>query len=146
MLKQEINNQLTIAMKARDLKKTTVLRSLLSEIKNKEIDKKTDLTDLEIINLLKKQVKILEDANTMFVKGNRQDLVDNNIAEIKLIKAYLPEEISEEVLEKKVREVMGKNKEETNIGKLIGLCIKDLRELADSSRIAKIVNKLITKN
>lgn len=142
MIKQTINNQLIEAMKAKDLKKTTILRSLLAEIKNKEIDKKTELTDAEIINLLKKQVKILEDASAMFIKGGRQDLVDNNKTEIELIKAYLPEEISEAVLEEKVRAAMVKYKEETNQGKLIGLCIQELKELTDSSRIARIVNKL----
>ncbi len=130
------------ALKAKETKKLSVYRNLLAQIKNLEIDKKEQLTDGEIVALIKKQIKNLEEANALFAKGGRNDLVSENQTEISLLKQYLPAEISEGELTEKVRTIVNQNAQETNIGKLIGICIKELKGIADTSRIASTVKKL----
>lgn len=98
MLRQKIQENLIRALKEKDEKTLSILRFLMAQIKNKEIDKKQLLTDEEIVAILKKQVKELSEAKTLFQKGGRADLVSQNEEQIKILSAYLPQEISDEEL------------------------------------------------
>jgi uncharacterized protein YqeY len=142
MLKQKFSNEMVVALKAGETRKLTIYRNLMAQIQNAQIDKKADLTDEEIIVLLRKQIKSLEEANAMFVKGGRDDLANENKIEIDLLKSYLPAEIAEEELRTKVEIVLKANETETNIGKLIGLCVRELKGTANSGRIAQLVKKM----
>ncbi|MEK9179487.1 MAG: GatB/YqeY domain-containing protein [Patescibacteria group bacterium] len=142
MLKQQIQGDVVVALKAKDSKKTNILRGIISQVKNIEIDKKAELTDEEVVAVIKKQVKVLLEAKEMFENGGRADLAVENEEEINMLKVYLPAEVSDANLEEKVKAVLLKNDANTNIGQVIGICIKELKGMGDASKIAELVKKL----
>lgn len=142
MLKQQIQEQIISALKTKDSRKANILRGVISQVKNMEIDKKSDLTDEEIITVIKKQIKTLVEAKDMFEKGGRMDLVLANEEEINMLKEYVPAEISEVDLEEKVKAVLARNESNANIGQVIGICIKELKGIGEASKIAEMVKKL----
>ncbi len=89
MLKQKIAEDLKVAMKAGDTEKRDVLRMLSSAIKNKEIEKRDALTEEELQKVLAKEIKNRRKAIELFKQGNRQDLVDKDEAEIKILEPYV---------------------------------------------------------
>ena len=78
----------------------------------------------------------------MFENGGRADLAVENEEEINMLKVYLPAEVSDANLEEKVKAVLLKNDANTNIGQVIGICIKELKGMGDASKIAELVKKL----
>ena len=130
------------ALKAREEKKLMVLRGLIAQIKNVEIDKHAPLSDEEVVAVVRKQIKTTSEAKAMFEKGGRMDLVSENDAELKILSAYVPAQMSDAALEKKVEAMVEAHAEITNIGQLIGLAVRELKGVAESSRIAELVKKL----
>jgi len=143
MLQEQIRTDMIVAMKARQTDELGYLRGLLSDLKNKEIDKKSPLTDEEVIAVIKKMVKNLTEAKDMFLSGGRDDLAAENDKEIAVLGKYLPAEMSDTDLEKKVEEVLKDFVGETNRGKLIGAVVGKLKGQADGGRIAVMVNRLL---
>lgn len=142
MLKQQIKSDLDQALKNQQKEKLAVLRNLWAEIKNEEIEVKRELNNQEILAIINKQVKKSKEAIDLFAKGNRQDLVVQNQAEIVVLQAYLPAQMSQEELLHKVKEIIKQHPEISNQGQLIGLCVRELKNQADSSEIAQMVKSL----
>jgi len=94
-LAERITQDLTAAMKAKDAARTSTLRMAKAAIMNKEIDKKGALDDPETARLLQGLVKQREDAAEQYAKAGRTDLADKEAAELALLKAYLPAEVSD---------------------------------------------------
>jgi hypothetical protein len=95
-LVERITQDLTAAMKAQDAARTSTLRMAKAALKNKEIDKKAPLDDAEALRIVQGLVKQREDSVEQYVKANRPELADKERAEIALLKAYLPAEVSDE--------------------------------------------------
>lgn len=142
MLRTTINSEMIAALKAHNSKKLNIYRNLLAQIKNIEIDKKAELNDGEVVQIIKKQIKNLSEANILYEKGGRADLVFENKTEIDLLGQYLPTEISEADLTEKIKTILAQNENVNNFGQLIGLCVKELKDVADGSRISTIIKKL----
>ena len=94
-LVERITQDLTAAMKARDAARTSTLRMAKAAIMNKQIDKHGDLDDAEAVRLLQGLVKQREDAAEQYVKGSRPELAEKERAEIVVLKAYLPAELTD---------------------------------------------------
>ena len=139
----QIKQDLDQALRAQNKTKLMVLRQLWSELKNKEIDLQRLLNDQEVVTVIKKQVKILQEASALFQKGGREDLAKQNQAEIAILTVYLPKEISDDQLQEHVAKLLQENKQITNQGQLIGLCVNKLKDQADSQRIVQAVKALI---
>lgn len=142
MLRQKLQDDMIAALKAKEEKKLSVLRGLISQIKNVEIDKHADLTDEEVVSVIKKQLKGIAEAKALFEKGGRSDLAAENDVEAKILMAYAPTEMSDEELLQKVQASVAAHAEITNIGQLIGITVRELKGVAESGRIAEIVKKL----
>lgn len=95
MLVEKITADLTAAMKAQDAARTSVLRMAKAALKNKEIDKRAPLDDVEAAKVLQALVKQREDSVDQFQKAGRQELADKEAAEIAVLKAYLPQEATD---------------------------------------------------
>ncbi|MCR4329992.1 MAG: GatB/YqeY domain-containing protein [Candidatus Roizmanbacteria bacterium] len=143
MLRQQIQADITRFAKEKKQQEVEVLRSIFSAIKNQEIELKRELNDEEIIKILKKYAKDLKEANEMFEAGGRDDLIEQNNREIEIVSVYMPAELSDEEIEKMVRMVLEKTPDEKNVGRLIGLSMKELSGKADGSRVAGIVRKIV---
>jgi uncharacterized protein YqeY len=97
-LVDRITQDLTAAMKAHDAARTSTLRMAKAALKNREIDKKATLDDAEATRVVLGLVKQREDSVEQFVKGNRPELADKERAEIAVLRAYLPAEVSDEAV------------------------------------------------
>ena len=94
-LVERLNQDLTAAMKARDAARTSTLRMAKAALMNKEIDKKGALDDGEALKVLQGLVKQREDAADQYGKAGRPELAEKEQAEIVVLKAYLPEEVTD---------------------------------------------------
>ncbi len=145
-LRQELSKAQVEAMKARDEKKLSILRVLWSTIKNVEIDKKRELNDEEVQQLVAQLVKQTGDALKDFQAGARTDLVDQANLEIDLLKKYLPEQLSDVELEIIVKRIIGEvgNIAPNEMGKIIGTVMKEVKGRADGNRVKEIVSKTLS--
>jgi uncharacterized protein len=95
-LVERITQDLTAAMKAQDAARTSTLRMAKAALKNKEIDKKAPLDEAEALKIVQGLVKQREDSVEQYVKANRPELADKERAEIAVLQAYLPAEVTDE--------------------------------------------------
>lgn len=146
---EKINEDLKNAMKSKDTFKLSVLRMLKSALQLEQISKKHELDDNEIASVLKKQVKVRKDSLEEYKKYNKEDEVEKLEKEISVLSAYLPEELSEEEIEKIVLSAIDEIKPTSM--KDMGLVMKKVNELlvgknADMSLVSKLVKEKIMSN
>lgn len=102
-LKEQIISDMTAAMKAQDAARTSTLRMVKAAIMNREKDGGGgELTDEDVLKLLRSQVKQRRDSVEQYQKANRQELADKELAEIVIIEAYLPQSASQEEIDQAV--------------------------------------------
>jgi uncharacterized protein YqeY len=144
MLRDKIQQDQISALKARDEKRLSVLRFLLADVRNEEINKHKELSDDEVVSIIRKQVKKLDDTAEMFTKGGRPDLVTNNKEQVVILTAYLPAELSDEDLKAKVESIIAENKDlfESNRSAVIGILMGKLKSEASPQRIMTIFNSI----
>jgi uncharacterized protein YqeY len=94
-LKATIIEDMKSAMKAGDKDRLKVVRLILAAIKQVEVDQRIEMDDSAVLGVLEKMVKQRRDSVEQFRKGGRDDLADNEVAEISVIEAYLPEQLSD---------------------------------------------------
>ena len=99
-MKERITNDLKEAMKAQDKERLAVIRMVKGAISLEEINTKKELNDNEIIGIIAKQIKTRKESIVDFEKGNRQDLIDQTNKEIEILNEYMPEQMSEEEVNK----------------------------------------------
>lgn len=141
MILQQIQSDQIAALKSGQSQKVTLLRYILAQIKNKEIEKKSELNDEETLQILRKITKELKESIDAFEKGKRADLVNEYKAQLEIVLPYLPKDLSDEDLKKAIHLIIDTNKElfQKNPKAIIGSCMKELRSKADSSRIMNIL-------
>lgn len=141
----QLESDLTDAAKARDQIKLTVLRLLKSALKNYEIEVGHDASPQEIMSVLQKEAKKRRDSIEQYGKANRQDLVDEETNELEIIQDYLPKEISDEELDKLVKDAIEKTgaKELKDIGKVIQAVIKASGGSVDGARVSVKVKQIL---
>ena len=105
-LKRRIHDDMKSAMKAGDKDRLKVLRLILAAIKQQEVDQRTELDDPAVLNVLGKMVKQRHDSVSQFREGGRADLADAEEAEIGVLKAYLPEPLSETEVDRFIGEAI----------------------------------------
>ena len=106
MLADRISEDCKTAMKAREADRVSVLRMTLSEIKNARIEKGEDLTDGDVVQVLKRAVKQRQEAVEQYRAGGRPELADKEEKEIEVLSAYLPEMLGPDDLERAVKEAV----------------------------------------
>ncbi len=144
---EQINNDLKEAMKTGDKFKLSVLRMLKSSLQAEQINKKSELTDDEILGVIKKQVKVRVASRDEYTKYNRLDLAENLDKEIAILNLYLPEQLSEEEINKIIDEVFAELAP-TSI-KDMGAVMKKISPIigprADMSEVSKKIKEKLTK-
>ena len=147
-LHQKIQDDLTSALKAGDGFQVGVLRMLSSSLHNRSIEKKgkgqdAELTDDEVQEVLGREAKKRKEAAEIYEKGGRPDLGSKEKQEFILIKAYLPEEMGSEEIEKVVEGVLAQMGSVTQkeFGKVMGEVMKQLKGRADASTVSAILKK-----
>ena len=139
---EQINKDLPQAMKAKDQLRLDTLRMAKTSLKNREIDAGHPLDDSEAIKVLNTLVKQRREAAEQFTKGNRQELADKELAEVKIIESYLPASLGEAEIEKIVAETIAQLG--ASSAKDIGNVMKAvMAKLAGQSVDGKLVNNLV---
>src|SRR5512136_1449055 len=105
-LREQIDSDIKDAMKSGAKDKVSALRMLSAALKNKQIDKRAPLTDSEIVDTVRSLIKQRRDSIEQFARGGRQDLVDKETAEIKVIEEYLPAAVTDDEIATVVAEVV----------------------------------------
>jgi hypothetical protein len=148
MLKQKIQADLKEAMKAGDTAKRDALRMLDSMIKNTEIEKmkkESGLTDEEIQEVIARAVKQRKDSVAQFEAGGRAELAEKEKAEIEILMAYMPEQMSEEEVRAVIQETISQTgaSSKADMGKVMGQAMGKLKGKADGNVVKKIVEELL---
>ena len=94
-LQEQLKSELKTAMQAKDKARVGTIRLLMAEIKQKEVDGRKELSDDEILGVLTKMVKQRKESISQFTAANRQDLADKEAAEIEVLKAFMPQPLSD---------------------------------------------------
>lgn len=141
----KIKKDLINAMKEQDKFKLSVLRMLKSALQAEEINKKSELTDDEVLNVIKKQVKVRTASLEEYKEYGRNDLADNLQKEIEILKTYLPEELSSEELIKIIDEQFAIINPTSikDMGSVIKAVSSVVGTRADMSEVSKIVKEKI---
>ena len=140
-LKAQISDDMKSAMKAGDKDRLKVVRLILAAIKQVEVDKRIELDDAAVLGVLEKMVKQRRDSVEQFQKGNRNDLADIELAEIKVLEEYLPEQLSDAELGAMVDEVIRSTGAESirDMGKVMGAIKSQAAGRADMGAVGAMV-------
>lgn len=144
-LLEQIGNDMKEAMKAKQEATLSTLRMLKSALKNKQIDLMRDLTEEEVVDMIKSQVKQLKDAIEQFNAGGRSDLAEGNLKELEVLKGYLPAELPDAELEAVVTEAIAQSGavSKADMGKAMGFVMKAVAGRADGGRVKSLVEKIL---
>ena len=135
------------SMKNGEKEKTTTLRMAISEIQREEIDKRSDLSDREVIVILQRMIKQRKDSSNQFRSAGREELSLKEEREIETLSEFLPEQLSED----KIKEIVINSIESLNaktpqdIGKVMGSLKSNLQGKADMSLVSKLVKENLTE-
>tara|TARA_B100001029_G_scaffold164395_1_gene155209 strand:+ start:456 stop:911 length:456 start_codon:yes stop_codon:yes gene_type:complete len=145
-MKNNITSELSLAIKSGDKNRIHTLRLILAAIKDKEIANRSsgedsEISDESVIQLLKKMVKQRNDSIEMFAKASRNELVDKEKSEIKIIDEFLPQQLGEEETEVLCNEAISAT-ESTSL-KEIGKVIKYLKENSSSNLDISLASKIL---
>lgn len=149
MDKAKIQQELTNAMKAHDEVRKSTLRMLLSAINYYEIEKGGagyEAIPEDVLIVIEKEAKKRRDSITEYTKANRQDLVDKESEELKILEAYLPEKMSEEEITKIVDETISETGASSmaDMGKIMGSLNGKIKGQADMGMVSAIVKQKLS--
>lgn len=146
-MKEKLSSDLRNAQKSRDSLKTDTLRLLLSEIKNKEIDLRREIENEEIISILVTQIKKRKEAASIYEENGRKDVCEKELKESSFLESYLPEQVSEEELKKRIQEILADTGAQSprDIGKVMKIVIPEFKGKADGAIIKDLVSELLGK-
>jgi uncharacterized protein len=146
-IKEQILSDLKEAQKEKETNKVQLLRTLISSIKNFEIENKSEISDDQAVEVLRKEVKQRKEALDQYQKAKREDLAKTEKQEIEIIEKYLPKLMSESEIEEKVKEIIKKTgaDDPSQIGLVMGQAMSELKGKAEGNKVKEIATKLLKK-
>ena len=144
-LTEKIRTDLTEAMKAQEKERLSTIRMLQSAMKNEQINAGHELSDEEAMSVIRKAVKQRQDSVEQYTKGNRPELAAKEQAEIEVLKAYLPPELSDADLESGIREIVASTgaQSKKDMGKVMKEATARFKGRADGKKVQEIVSRLL---
>jgi uncharacterized protein YqeY len=146
-LQQRLGDDLKAAMKSSDSLKTSVLRMVKAAIKNKQVEKRKDLSDEEIISVISTLTKQRRESIDLFSKGGREELAEKERQELAMLQLYLPGQLSPEDLDRIIMEAINESSAEgvKDIGKIMRLIMPRVQGAADGKVVNQRVRELLEK-
>ena len=143
---QQLDEDLKAAMRSGDTLKRDTVRLLRGALKNAEIENREPLNDEAAVRVLAKEAKQRRDSIEEYKKGNRQDLVDREQAELDIIASYLPEAMSTEDLQQTVRESITAVGAQgpSDMGKVMKEALGRVKGRADGSVVNAVVREMLS--
>ena len=146
-LKTQLNDSMKDAMKSGDEIRKRTVRMALAAIKQTEVDKRVELDDLAVTNLIQKEVKNRRESLEEAKKANRADLVEANEAEIKVLEAFLPKAMPAEELRALVQAAITETGESSlaDMGKVMKVVMAKVAGRAPNDVVSATVRELLQK-
>ena len=140
-LKDQITDDMKTAMRAKDSERLGTIRLLTAAMKQREVDERIELDDAAVIAIVDKMLKQRKDSIEAFEKAGRQDLADKEIAEVKVLQAYLPARLSAEEVAAEVKAIVTElgAKGPGDMGKVMGAVKARLAGKADMGQVSAAV-------
>ena len=140
-LKAQIQEDIKAAMKAKESFRLATLRLLSAAIKQKEVDERIELDDAAVLAIVEKLIKQRKDSISQFEKAGRQDLVDAESAELAILSAYLPAQMSEAEIAAAIDAAIASTGAAgpKDMGKLMGVLKPQLAGKADMGKVSALV-------
>lgn len=144
-LQEQLKEDMKIAMRDKDVVARDTIRFLNSAIKQIEVDERRALDDNDVIKLIQKAIKQRNESIEQFKLASRDDLVEAETAQLKVLEKYLPKQLSDEELEAKIKDIISATGATSikDMGKIMGVASKDLAGIADGKRINEAVKKIL---
>ena len=147
-LEEKIDADMKEAMKAKAEIRLSTIRMLRAAIKNLAIEKKAEkVEDKDVMSIISKQIKQHKDSIDGFTKGNRQDLVDKETAELKILESYMPKMLSAEELKPIVKSAIAATeaKDRADMGKVMKAAMEEAKGAADGKMLSQMVAEELAK-
>jgi uncharacterized protein YqeY len=142
MLLEQLDSDLKTALKEKDEVVVSALRNLKAAVKNSEIERQQPLSDADITQVIAKKVKQHRDSIESFAAGNRNDLVEHETAQMKVLQKYLPKQMDESEIVAVVQKIITDlSATQADFGKVMKAASAELKGKADGGIISKIVKE-----
>jgi len=145
-LLDQLREDLKDAMRARDAQRRNALRMVLSAIQLKEVSKSEPLEDADYIAVIRTEVKRREEAVEMMRTGGRDELIPGEMVELDILKAYLPQLMSEEAISELVTAQIAEIGADSmrDMGRVMGAVMPLLKGKADGRLVNQVVRRLLS--
>jgi len=140
-LREQLNEDMKAAMKAREAEKLGAIRLLLAAVKQREVDERITLDDAGVVSVVEKMIKQRKDSISQFEKGARQDLADKEKFEVAILEAYLPQQLSQAEVDAIIADAVAATgaKSPADMGKVMGVVKPKLAGRADMGKVSALV-------
>lgn len=144
-LKDRLSEDLKIAMKEKDSVKKNIVTMVRAQIKQYEVDNRTEADDVQIQQVVSKLLKQTKDSLEDFKKGAREDLISQAEREIEILLTYLPEQLSDEELTQIIKDAISSTGASNlgDMGKVMGAVMPKVKGKADGTKINEIVKSIL---
>lgn len=144
---EELNQDMKVAMKAKDRESLTTIRMLKSALQNEQINKGDELTEDEELTVLAREKKQRVESLNEFKDADRKDLVEKLEKELSIVDQYLPEQLSEQEIFQIVRDTVEQTGADSmkDMGKVMGAVLPKVKGKADGSLVSSIVKQELSK-
>lgn len=145
-LKQQLNDDIKVAMREKARDRLTTLRMITAAIKQKEVDERIELDDSQVLAIIDKLVRQHRDSIEQYEQAGRTDLVEKETAELAIVKAYLPEQLSDDEVRDLVQAAIARTGAESmkDMGKVMAILKPELQGRTDMSAVSNIVKSSLS--
>lgn len=146
-LKQQINEDMKSAMRAKETARLGAIRLLLAAMKQREVDERIELTDADVVAIIEKMLKQRRDSISQYKAANRQDLVDVEEFEVTVLQTYMPQQLSEAEIASAIAEAIAATGAAgpQDMGKVMGVVKPKLAGRADMGKVSGLIKAQLTK-
>ena len=145
-MREQILEDMKKAMKAQDKETLAVIRMVKGAMQLEELNLKRELNDEEVIGIISKQIKTRKESITEFEKAKRDDLISKTKEEIEILNRYMPEQLSEEEIDKQIEQAITEIKPTSmkDMGKLMAALTPKLKGRAYMSEVSKKIKEKLS--
>jgi len=146
-LKQQITEDMKVAMRAKDAARLGAIRLLLAAMKQREVDERVELSDADIIAIIDKMNKQRRDSISQYEAAGRQELADVEKFEMSVLQTYMPQQLSEAEITAAIDEAITATGAASpqDMGKVMGMLKPKLAGRADMSKVSALIKSQLTK-
>ncbi len=146
-LKQQINDDMKAAMRAKETARLGAIRLLLAAMKQREVDERIELADADVVSIIEKMLKQRRDSISQYEAAGRQDLADVEKFEMTVLQAYMPQQLSEAEIVAAIAEAIAATGAAgpQDMGKVMGVVKPKLAGRADMGKVSGLIKAQLSK-